>query len=137
MGPESTRILIVANRSVATPALLAQLRSRADAGHCEFHLLVPDAPPGRAGDWLLRHAVKLFTRATGGPVEGRLARGIHPLEAVAAELGEHDYDEVIVSTLAPWGSRWLREGLPERVEALGVPVTVVTPSGQRAPATPV
>src|SRR5262245_3185143 len=112
MGPESTRILVVANRSVATPALLAQLRSRAEAGHCEFRLLVPDAPPGRAGDWLLRYAVKLFTRATGGPVEGRLARGTDPLTAVTAELGEHDYDEVILSTLAPWGSRWLREGLP-------------------------
>jgi hypothetical protein len=136
MGPERTRILVVANRSVATPALLTHLRARAETGRCEFHLLVPDAPPGRAGDWLLRHAVRLFTRATGGPVAGKLARGTRPLDAIAAELGEHDYDEVILSTLAPWGSRWLREGLPDSVEDLGVPVTVVTPSGQRAP-TPV
>jgi hypothetical protein len=137
MGPVSTRILVVANRSVATPALMAQLRSRAEDGDCAFFLLVPDAPPGRPGDWLLRHAVRLFTRATGAPVEGRLARGSEPFDAVAAELGERDYDEVIVSTLAPWGSRWLRDGLPDRIEALGVPVTVVTPSGQRAPAAPV
>jgi hypothetical protein len=135
--PVRTRILVVANRSVATPALLTQLRARAQAGPCAFFLLVPDAPPGRAGDWLLRHAVKLFTRATGEPVDGRLARGAEPFTAIAAELADHEYDEVIVSTLAPWGSRWLRDGLPDRVEELGVPVTVVTPAGQRAPVTPV
>ncbi len=134
---DRTRILVIANRSIATPALLAELRRRAAGGSCEFVLLVPDAPPGVAGDWLLRHARRLFERATGAPVQATLARGSAPFDAIAAALGDGRYDEVILSTLPRWGSRWLRDGLPGRVERLGVPVTVVTPAGERAPAAPV
>jgi hypothetical protein len=132
MGP--ARILVVANRSIATPALLAELRRHAADAPCEFVLLVPDAPPGVAGDWLLRHARRLFARATGAPVEAILARGRPPFDAIAETLGNGHFDEVILSTLPRWGSRWLRDGLPDRVERLGVPVTVVTPAGERAPA---
>jgi hypothetical protein len=131
------RILVVANRSIATPALLDELRRHAADATCEFVLLVPDGPPGVAGDWMLRHARRLFARATGAPVEAILARGRAPFDAIAEALGASRYDEVIVSTLPRWGSRWLRDGLPARVEALGVPVTVVTPAGERTPAAPV
>jgi hypothetical protein len=132
-SPGPVRVLVVANRSLATPALLAEVRRRAEAAPCEFLLLVPDAPPGRAGDWLLRHARRLFERATGDPVDVRLVRGREPFDAIAATLWDHRFDHVIISTLPRWSSRWLRQGLPERVEQLGVPVTVVTPAGQRPP----
>ena len=36
------------------------------------------------------------------------------------------HDEVIVSTLPQRVSHWLRRDVPSRLEALGVPVTVVT-----------
>jgi hypothetical protein len=134
---EPTRVLVVANRSIATPALLAELRRHAADGESEFVLLVPDAPPGVAGDWLLRHARRLFERATGAPVEAILARGRAPFDAIAHTLATGRFDAVILSTLPRWGSRWLRDGLPGRVEGLGVPVTVVTPAGERAPAAPV
>jgi hypothetical protein len=50
-----------------------------------------------------------------------------PLEAVRDAIARQKVDEVIVSTLPPGLSRWLRRGLPQQVERLtGLPVTHVT-----------
>ena len=51
----------------------------------------------------------------------------------AVERAIHDghFDEVIVSTLPPKRSWWLRRDLVRRIEGLGLPVTAVVP-GQRS-----
>ena len=49
-----THILVVANQSVATPALLEEIERRSASEACEISLLIPDAADGRAGDWTLR-----------------------------------------------------------------------------------
>ncbi len=43
---ESTRVLIVAHRTAATPALIEEVRARAARGACDFTLLVPNPAHG-------------------------------------------------------------------------------------------
>lgn len=121
------RILIVANRSVATPALLEEVRRRAESGPCDFWLLIPDATDPTVGGWTLRRAQRLFAKAAGGPVEGIMAQAEDPFEAIQAAVVDGGFDEILISTLPEQGSGWLRHELPARVERLGPPVTVVTP----------
>ena len=65
-----------------------------------------------------------------GKVEG-LIGGPDPLAAVERAIHEGHFDEVIVSTLPPKRSWWLRRDLVRRIEGLGLPVTAVVP-GQKS-----
>jgi hypothetical protein len=126
---QPTHVLVVANRTAATPLLLDEIQRRAEAGPCRFTLLIPDADARSSGDWTLDAALPEIERAAGGPVEG-LVDGPFPLESVYETLRSGDYDEVIVSTLSRRFSRWLHRDLPGRIRALGFPVTVVAPDGR-------
>jgi hypothetical protein len=126
----ATRVLIVANRTAATPLLVDKLRERASDGPCSFTLLVPRAvddvdPEGAHAKVTIKLAVAAIGEATGSPVVG-VVGDADPLTAVREFLSLEHPDEVIVSTLPERLSRWLRWELPSRVRALGVPVTVVT-----------
>jgi hypothetical protein len=121
-------VLIVANRTAATPLLLAEVSRRASQGPCRFTLLVPrpfwDADTEESAI-TLELAIPLLEEAAGGRVEG-LIGGEDPFAAVAAALEAGAYDEIIVSTLPARVSHWLHIDLPARVRRLGLPVTVVT-----------
>jgi hypothetical protein len=121
-------VLIVANRTAATPALLAEVRRRASQGACRFTLLVPrpfwDADTEESAI-TLELAIPLLEDAAGGRVEG-LGGAEDPFLAVTAALEADPYDEIIVSTLPARVSHWLHIDLPARVRRLGLPVTVVT-----------
>jgi hypothetical protein len=131
-GREPTRILVVANRTAATPRLLDELRRRAQAGPCEFALLIPEQGGRAPADWGPGSALPLLRRASRSPVEG-LTCGDDAYTAVARAVRDGGFDEIIVSTLPRRMSKWLRRDLIRRVQGLGLPVTAIVPGG--APAT--
>jgi len=126
----SRRVLVVANRTAATPTLLDEVRRCAQEQPTTFALLIPDAPRGEHTDWTLELALPLLERAARGKVEG-LTGGHDAFEAIKGVVADGGYDLVIISTLPRRVSQWLRRDLPRRVESLGVPVRVITPEPER------
>jgi hypothetical protein len=122
----STRILVVANRTSVTPRLLDEVHRRAQAGRCEFALLIPDAGERKATDWTFSSALPLMRRAAGDRV-GSVASGPHPLASVENALRHGKFDEIIVSTQTTRLSRLLRRDLVRRIRDLGRPVTAIVP----------
>jgi hypothetical protein len=139
MDDRRTRaVLIVANRTAATPALLAEVRRLASEGSCRFALLVPrpfwDADTEESAI-TLELAIPLLEEAAGARVEG-LVGAEDPFLAVSAALEAEPYDEIIISTLPVRVSRWLHIDLPARVARLGLPVTVITAKKSDRPLAP-
>jgi hypothetical protein len=118
------RVLVVANRTAATPTLVEEIRRRAAQGSTRFTLLIP-AVESESADWTLDLALPLMEEAAGGRVEGRVG-GSDAFKAIRDEIRANDYDEIIVSTLPQRSSQWLRRDLPSQVQKLGLPLTVVT-----------
>jgi hypothetical protein len=134
---DATRILVVANKTAATPALLEAVRERASRGPCEFTLLVPNATHGlhrvvdpedqarTEAETTIELALPLLEEAAGGPVDAMI--GVpEPLAAIQDAVNLHGFDEIIISTLPTRVSKWLRLDLPHKVAGLGLPVTTVT-----------
>jgi hypothetical protein len=125
------RTLVVANRTAQTPVLLQEIDRRAAARSTAFTLLVPDTAGGRV-DWTPEEGLKAIRSAARGAkglrtahVDG-LAGGPDPFESVKQALEQGSFHDVVISTLPKRRSEWLKKALPARVEALGLPVTVIT-----------
>jgi hypothetical protein len=133
----AARVLVVANKTAATPALLDAVRERAAKGPCEFTLLVPNTAHGlhkvvdpedqsqSEAEATLELALPLLEDAAGQPVDGMI--GVpEPLAAIQDAVNLHGFDEIIISTLPTRVSKWLHLDLPHKVAGLGLPVTTVT-----------
>jgi hypothetical protein len=137
MESSAARILVVANKTAATPSLLEAVRERASRGPCEFTLLVPNATHGlhkvvdpedqsqNEAEDTIELALPLLEEAAGTPVDAMI--GVpEPLAAIQDAVNLHGFDELIISTLPSRVSKWLKLDLPHKAEGLGLPVTTVT-----------
>lgn len=136
-----TRVLVVAHKTAATQPLLDAVRRRAARGRCSFTLLVPNAAHGlhkvvdaedqgaSEARGAIDAAVPKLSEAAGAPVEG-IVGDPDPTAAVQDAINLRGFDEVIVSTLSPRVSRWLKLDLPSKISGMGLPVTTVTPADE-------
>jgi len=137
----SARVLVVAHKTAATPALMAAVRERAARGPCTFTLLVPnsahglhrfvdpeDTPDGEAAA-ILELALPLLSEAAGSEVDGLIGDPA-PLTAIEDAVNLVGFDEIILSTLPARVSRWMRLDLPSKLHGLGLPVTTVSATGR-------
>ncbi|MGZ4145980.1 MAG: hypothetical protein ACXVPP_12580 [Actinomycetota bacterium] len=134
------RYLVVANRTLGGAPLAAAVREVLGAGPCSFHIVVPASPPTN-GAWTegsaraaaqerLDREIAWFGRQ-GAEATGEV--GDHnPIHAIVDALATGEYDEIILSTLPPGVSHWLRQDLPRRVRrAFGLPVRHVVGDAAR------
>jgi cell pole-organizing protein PopZ len=141
------RVLVVAHKTAATTPLLDAVRERAQRGPAVFTLLVPNAAHGLhklvdpedldaiEAQAVIDHAVPLLSEAAGRPVEGIIG-STDPTMAIQDAINLRGFDEVIISTLSPRLSRWLKLDLPSKVSGMGLPVSTVTPADEPAAAVP-
>lgn len=130
---------MVANRTAATIALIAAVRSRALRGPASFHLLVPANPSGlhrlvdpevagrEEAQATLDEALPVLAEASECEFTGEVGSA-DPMAAMQDVINARDIDEIIVSTLPPRLSRWLKVDLLSKARDLGLPVTHVTPA---------
>jgi hypothetical protein len=138
------RYLVVANRTLAGPHLLETLTELTTHDRCVFHVVVP-AEHSRDHAWSDGEAHAAAAE--------RLERGLTrfaPLDAeVDGEVGDADpamavedvlmrgaaWDGIVVSTLPPGPSRWLKLDLPNRLAGrTGLRVIHVIGQPEPAPA---
>ena len=62
---ESRKVLIVANRTAATPDLLDVVKPLCARGADDVSLLIPDTQEGDDADWTMELALPLLERAAG------------------------------------------------------------------------
>jgi hypothetical protein len=113
----TTHLLVVANRTVDSPELLAALKQRAERGPIHVTMLVPSAWSERAGAERRLESAVATLAAADIKVEGILGDA-DPIVAVQEAWNPGRYDEVVVSTLTEGASRWLQVDLPHRVARL-------------------
>jgi hypothetical protein len=126
------RYLVVGNKTLGGEHLLDEVRKRLAEGTNTFYLIVPATPPGdhawtegeartAARARLDEELVRL--RELGADVEGGVGDS-NPMLAIEDVIRDNQFDEIILSTLPPGPSRWLKLDLPERVRTkFGIPVT--------------
>jgi GABA permease len=129
------RYLVVANQTLDSDALWDWLVSRVKEGPSALHVLVPVTHP--SGSWTdtsvcrqaeerLREAEAHFAGLGAAEVTGEVG-DVSPFRAVDDVLIREEFDEIVVSTLPPGPSRWLKLDAVHRIRVAhpDVPVSHV------------
>jgi hypothetical protein len=129
------RCLIVANQTLMSAQLREEVLRRRDAGEYEFHLVVPATHAHGTALWTEGKALAHARDALEGALGHFRADGVDatgevgdsdPVLAVHDVITRRRVDEIIVSTLPPGVSKWLKRDLPHRLERrFRLPVTHV------------
>jgi GABA permease len=129
------RYLVVANQTLGSNELYKEVRACLASGPCAFHIVVPATPPTEHLTWTegeahalardrLERALSWF-RELPTTVEGEVGDA-NPMLAIWDVLRAGQFDHIIISTLPPGLSRWLKMDLSTRVRTtFGLPVTDV------------
>jgi hypothetical protein len=138
---DPAHVLVVAHQTAATEGLIAAVRERAARSPAMFHLVVPRQAHGMhkfvdpqdadrdEAQLVLDRALPKLTDAAGNQVTGSIGDA-EPLCAIHDAVNLGSYDEIIISTLPPRVSRWLRLDLVSKARALGLPLTHVEAANQ-------
>jgi uncharacterized membrane-anchored protein len=129
------RVLVVTNKTDATPAVVEAVRERAIAGPASFFVLVPNpahvafdrvSDDTGLGEKVLDRALPKLEEPAGSKVSGRVAKSPNAYDDIVEELGRGGYSEIILETIPSHVSHWLHVDLPDRVSTLGYPLKTVT-----------
>lgn len=130
-----TNVLVIANVTATSTELVGALTAHAEREPVAFTLIVPANPlaGGRAAAHAQLGAAIELLRARGLEVAGSVGAS-DAIIAVSDEWDPRRYDEIVVCTLPMRVSKWLRAGLPERIEHLtGARVTHVVAEPPKPP----
>lgn len=125
--------LVVANQTLGGKHLETKVQACVSEGPCRFHVVVPATPPDEHLTWTEGQAQAIAQRRLdaalvrfrelGVEADGHVGDG-NPLLAIEDAIRRSEFDEIILSTLPPGMSRWLKLDLPHRVErSFDLPVT--------------
>jgi hypothetical protein len=113
-----THTLVVATQTVNSPDLVARLRERAEDRPHRYTFISPRSgamPRAEVCEHLARTLAEMYRReidATGQPMSPA------PFPAVQNAIEHYRIDEILISTLAGEQSKWLEEGLLEKVREI-------------------
>jgi hypothetical protein len=111
-------VLVIANRTAASPDLLAHLREMAERRAARFELLVPPTVPGAEGRAAaqvnLEAALERFAES-GLDATGGVGTDCDPVVAAVEAYDPGRHDDIVVSTLPESASRWLGIDGPHRI----------------------
>jgi GABA permease len=136
------RYLVVANQTLGGEHLIEKVRQLLTQGSCRFHIVVPATPSAEQLTWTEGEATAIAQdrldralarlRALGAEVGGEVGDK-NPVLAIEDALRLAEFDEIVLSTLAPGISKWLKLDLASRIASrFSLPVTHVVAKSEAA-----